>query len=121
MADTSEAERAAKAKVSAASCRFVDSHVHLDTLCDRLRVPSYGDLFVRCKGFDARYDGCVSIFSDPASLSPSFGTWPSHVQNEGVYAAFGCHPLHAAHYDQRMENRYESEYIISFLLFSKRK
>jgi TatD DNase family protein len=86
---------------------FVDTHVHLDTLCDRVRVGSYQGLVTKLHGFHARYEGCVGIFSDPGSLSPSFGLWPDHLAQPGVYGAFGCHPLHAAHYDDRMQQRIE--------------
>jgi len=92
-------------EVPADAIGFVDTHVHLDTLCDRARVSSYTGLVSKMHGFHARYEGCVGIFSDPGSLSPSFGLWPDHLAQPGVYGAFGCHPLHAAHYDERMEER----------------
>jgi len=50
------------------------------------------------------YEGCISIFCDPAAFS-SLGQWEELLQNDNVYGAFGCHPHNARYYNEFMVER----------------
>ena len=68
------------------SSSYVDTHCHLDTVLQRLKLQSLATLRKRCP---AGLEGVVAIFCDPAAFSPSFGVWRSMLDEPGVYGAFG--------------------------------
>jgi len=55
--------------------------------------------------FPVNYEGCISIFCDPAALSPSFGAWREILEMDNVYGAFGIHPHNATYYTDQVEER----------------
>ena len=77
---------------------YVDTHCHLDTVLQRLKLQTLAQLKRRCP---AGLEGVVAIFCDPAAFSPSFGVWESMLAEDGVYGAFGlvCHAGGAVHMD----------------------
>jgi TatD DNase family protein len=61
--------------------------------------------FVEKNPMPHNFDGCISVFCDPAALS-SFGIWSELVQEAPIYAAFGCHPHNAKYYNDSMEQKF---------------
>eukprot|EP01083_Nonionella_stella_P298062 1011974_1 len=80
---------------------FVDTHIHLDLVLERSRMS--WEAMKRI--LPANFQCCVAIFSDPASFSPSFASWPDHLKHSGIFGAFGMHPHNAQYYSDALEER----------------
>jgi len=83
---------------------FIDTHVHIEYILQKTRIPTFGE-FMKKHPFPSNYEGCISVFCDPAGLSPSFGMWNELLGIDGVYGAFGIHPHNASYYDDQVEGR----------------
>jgi TatD DNase family protein len=92
-------------EVDAKECgdvKYVDTHVHVDNLLDKLRV-SADQLHSK---FPSNFEACVAIFCDPAAYSPSLGVWRDLLDNnEWCYGAFGIHPHHAKYFTPALQER----------------
>lgn len=121
------------------STNFVDTHVHLDLILQQKKFGISCDPLLSKKKFLqetffagtrndslfaskslallSKFDGCVSIYCEPASLSHSLGIWSdlleietSPIANTGIAPwkivfSFGIHPHQANLYDENMEKR----------------
>eukprot|EP00753_Platysulcus_tardus_P018727 PLAT7008.17.p1 GENE.PLAT7008.17~~PLAT7008.17.p1 ORF type:complete len:917 (-),score=478.69 PLAT7008.17:70-2820(-) len=99
-----DAARRAEQMALSDSARFVDTHVHLDIIMNRLRVATY-DVMARKARFPRQLGGCVSVFCDPVAFAPSVAIYDAVLEFDGVYATFGCHPHAAKSYNEALEAR----------------
>lgn len=85
--------------------RVIDSHCHLDFLFTR---ENYHDSYSCYRSdhsdtFPGCYEGCITIFCEPQSFFVK-QEWNSLLQEDGVWAAFGCHPHMASSYNEEAED-----------------
>jgi Mg-dependent DNase len=81
-----------------------DTHCHLDFVFNRFSHNSYSlEEFKTDHSFPTNFKGCISSFSDPASLS-NFSIWPELLKQKEVWGTFGLHPHQAKHLDNIVEN-----------------
>jgi TatD DNase family protein len=78
---------------------FIDTHCHLDSILDRMKLSSFAEL--RTRFFPPDFAGCVTISCDPESIDPALG----FMENPGVYGAFGIHPHESKHYSPELAER----------------
>lgn len=85
---------------------FVDTHCHLEYVFEKYKHRGSFSDFARSRHYPANFEGCIASFCDPAAFS-SFGMWPELLSEENcrVWAAFGIHPHHAKHYNQKLEEK----------------
>jgi hypothetical protein len=57
------------------------------------------------KPFPSNFDGVISIYCDPAALSPSFGTWREQLEHPKIFGAFGMHPHNAKYYNDSIRSK----------------
>ncbi|KAG8199789.1 hypothetical protein JTE90_000882 [Oedothorax gibbosus] len=94
---------------------FIDTHCHLDFLFERqnFRGTHAEYLELHKDTYPSNYEGCVTVFCDPFSFQKK-EIWQAYLKEEGVWAAFGCHPKNAKYYDDHIESA-----LCSALLHSK--
>eukprot|EP01112_Ceratiomyxa_fruticulosa_P011234 TRINITY_DN3037_c0_g1_i3.p1 TRINITY_DN3037_c0_g1~~TRINITY_DN3037_c0_g1_i3.p1 ORF type:complete len:322 (+),score=39.84 TRINITY_DN3037_c0_g1_i3:473-1438(+) len=83
---------------------YIDTHCHVEYILQKARKPSFFE-FQAYNKFPANYGGCISIFCDPAALSPSFSTWVEQLSDPQIWGAFGIHPHNAKYYNDSLEQR----------------
>ncbi|XP_054709760.1 putative deoxyribonuclease TATDN2 [Uloborus diversus] len=83
---------------------FIDTHCHLDFLFQRQDYEgTYADYRKsHSDTFPESYEGCVAIFCNPYTF-PKKSMWGKYLEEDGVWAAFGCHPHNANVYDAIFE------------------
>jgi len=82
--------------------KYIDTHCHLDYIFQKMRINSFDKLK---KHFPDNFAGCISIYCDPAALSPSLSTYGEQLANDQVFGAFGIHPHNAKYYNESVEQR----------------
>jgi TatD DNase family protein len=90
---------------AAATCKYIDTHIHVEYVLQKLKYGSWKQ-FITKNTMPHNFEACISIFCDPAALSPSFGLWRDLVVETPIYAAFGCHPHNAKYYNDALESRF---------------
>lgn len=87
------------------SIRVIDSHCHLDFLFTRENYHNSYSSYrsERSETFPDCYEGCITIFCEPQSFFRK-SEWDSVLQEDGVWAAFGCHPHMASRYNDEAED-----------------
>ncbi|GFT00075.1 putative deoxyribonuclease TATDN2 [Nephila pilipes] len=83
---------------------FIDSHCHLDFLFQRQGFEgTYADYQKRHQNsFPKSYQGCIAIFCNPFSFSKRY-MWEKYLNEDKVWASFGCHPHNAKDYNDDIE------------------
>lgn len=87
---------------------LIDSHCHLDILFEKIRYTGGSLAAFRAQPkwqWPPEVKGCITMFSDPAALSPSLSLFEVLLAEPNVWGAFGLHPHHAQHYNEQMEAR----------------
>ncbi|CAG5133122.1 unnamed protein product [Candidula unifasciata] len=87
------------------SCKFIDTHCHIDYLYSRLEVP-WETTFSKFREqhsamFPCNYEGCVAVFCNPNTFNadnPKDHILKTIAMEDGIWLAFGCHPKHAAEF-----------------------
>ncbi|XP_054922606.1 putative deoxyribonuclease TATDN2 [Dermacentor andersoni] len=84
---------------------LIDTHCHLDFLFRRTaHHSSYAQFRTRnSETFPTCYEGCVAVFCDPATFKKRH-VWEGLLSEDGVWAAFGCHPHMARQYDEDIDD-----------------
>ncbi|CAL1301641.1 unnamed protein product, partial [Larinioides sclopetarius] len=83
---------------------FFDSHCHLDFLLNRQGFyGTYADYMAENKdSYPESYKGCIAVFCKPLTFAKKF-FWQKHLEQDNVWAAFGCHPKEAQDYNDQIE------------------
>ncbi|GBN79545.1 Putative deoxyribonuclease TATDN2 [Araneus ventricosus] len=83
---------------------FFDSHCHLDFLLNRQGFyGTYADYIAQHKdSYPESYKGCIAVFCKPFTFAKKF-VWQKHLEQDNVWAAFGCHPKEAQDYNDQIE------------------
>eukprot|EP00002_Diphylleia_rotans_P035187 TRINITY_DN7655_c0_g1_i1.p1 TRINITY_DN7655_c0_g1~~TRINITY_DN7655_c0_g1_i1.p1 ORF type:complete len:258 (+),score=38.43 TRINITY_DN7655_c0_g1_i1:218-991(+) len=68
------------------------------------RSKTFGELITNEK-FPENFEGSIAIFSDPAGLSPSFGSYMDILESSHAWGVFGIHPHNAKYYNDQIEGR----------------
>jgi len=78
---------------------FIDTHCHIDSVLERLKIDSYPEL--RARFFPPEFVACITISCDPEAIEPTLAL----LEEESVYGAFGIHPHDAKNYTPEVESR----------------
>ncbi|KAG8188173.1 hypothetical protein JTE90_019452 [Oedothorax gibbosus] len=81
---------------------FVDTHCHLDFLFDRTGYRGTFSEFKEEQEFPRCFRGCLAIFCNPHSFAKKW-KWSRFLEENDVWASFGCHPHNAHDYDDQIE------------------
>ncbi|GBN23693.1 Putative deoxyribonuclease TATDN2 [Araneus ventricosus] len=83
---------------------FIDSHCHLDFIFQRQNYEgTYAEYQKEHENtFPKSYRGCLAIFCNPFTFSKK-DMWGKFLEEENVWASFGCHPHNAKDYDDHVE------------------
>ncbi|CAN7941710.1 unnamed protein product [Ixodes pacificus] len=86
------------------SVGMVDTHCHLDFLFRKL---SFKGTFAKFRllnqdTFPSCYEGCVAIFCNPLTFGDRT-VWEDLLREDGIWAAFGCHPHMVRDYDEETD------------------
>ena len=99
----SQKQEVSSKSVTSSTVPFVDTHCHIDYILQKTKSATFEDFikvlsYVFFSNVNQRnklpnnFDGAISIYCDPAALSPSFGTWRDQLAHPKIYGAFGIHP-----------------------------
>lgn len=87
---------------------FVDTHCHLDFIYSKLKTQesgkNYRNVCEKEYTFPVSYEGCIACFCDPLTFR-EIHWYAEFLENDEVYAAFGCHPHHSNNFGD-MEEKY---------------
>ncbi len=78
---------------------FVDTHCHLDSILERLKLADFATY--RQQFLPPDFEACLTISCDVLAIEPTLGL----LQNDGVYGSFGLHPHDCRLWDTDLENR----------------
>lgn len=78
---------------------FVDTHCHLDSILERLKLPDFSAF--RSQYLTPDCEACLTISCDTSAIEPVLAL----MQNEGVYGSFGLHPHDSRLWDAEFEKR----------------
>ncbi|KAF8766890.1 putative deoxyribonuclease TATDN2 like protein [Argiope bruennichi] len=83
---------------------FIDSHCHLDFIFQRQNYEgTYSEYQKEHEHtFPKSYRGCVAIFCNPFTFSKK-DMWGKFLEEDNVWASFGCHPHNAKDYNDYIE------------------
>eukprot|EP00759_Apiculatamorpha_spiralis_P048637 PhF_6_TR4401/c1_g1_i1/m.5946/K03424/tatD; TatD DNase family protein len=82
---------------------FIDTHCHVDYMCERDHVPHWG-AFLAQHPMPPNYEGCITTFCDPtAILSSGLSQRDDLLANHSttVWHTFGIHPHNARYWNDR--------------------
>ncbi|CAH1784245.1 unnamed protein product [Owenia fusiformis] len=88
------------------TAKYIDSHCHIDFLFNQLRFKGSFERFINENKdmFPPCYEGCITVFCNPASFTPKGGLWKDILAAPNVWGTFGCHPKRATEYDKIAED-----------------
>lgn len=86
--------------------KFVDTHCHLDLICNRFNFEDFDVLKYKCKdSWSPNFAGCITDFCFPESyVVDKTNFWDNMLSSEFVWAAIGCHPHQANAYTDDVES-----------------
>lgn len=76
----------------------------MDYIFQKLHISNWQE-FLQKNKISNKLEGVISVFCDPAALSPSFGTWQEQLQTDIIYGIFGIHPHNAKYYSDSVEEK----------------
>eukprot|EP00741_Cyanophora_paradoxa_P008464 tig00001333_g8191.t1 len=87
-----------------AALGYVDTHCHLDAICERMKVPLAEVSDLAFFEFPPSFDALITVACEPAK---DFAAARTLLGLERVYGAFGVHPHEAGAYTEAVEREIE--------------
>jgi TatD family hydrolase len=84
---------------------FIDTHCHIDYMCEAARVATWGE-FTAMHPLPKTYAGCITTLCDTTALLSSFSQLDDLLASHAnVWFTFGLHPHNSRYWDARVEQR----------------